>query len=356
MKKNLHFVYSFPNLKGHLHRIEYLAKRVNLSLKERCYLSLNWPQPIQAPFSISYNICNSLSKFYNLRLYDIHDTRDLQLGENDIFLGHAWPDFKHLKAGNNAWTTYDPNQIVNKVILKYPNDPRVKIIGPFNHSMEQTAWLGPLFEKMSTFIGIAGDYWFENLSHYPLSSKIGNFQHLNMAIDQRDYPLLKKEFNNKGKRKFLYIGRLSKEKNLQLLEDLAKNNNFEGGYISDGDGLKGWKKLSDFRKLTPEYMKTIIKDYDVFVSASNFDAQATTVLEAMCWGLMILCTKESGYCHESMFLLDLENETFNNQQIYNIQERDNNEFIKYQLQNLTLIKTKYSWNRFNLKLNKILTI
>ena len=198
MKKNLHFVYSLPDLKGYLRGIEYLAKQVNASLKGSYYSSLDWPRPIQAPFSISYNICKDLSKFYNLRLYNIQDTRDLNLGKNDIFLGHAWPDFKHMESGNNAWRTYDPNQITNKVILKYPNDSRVNIMGPFNHSLEQTAWMEPLYEKMSTFIGISGDYWFDNLSDYPLSSKIANFQHLNMAINQKDYPLLKSKFSEKG--------------------------------------------------------------------------------------------------------------------------------------------------------------
>ena len=355
MIKKLHFVYAFPELKPKLIRLNsFLSKIFNYSVKDRVFQSRNWPSPVQAPLSISYNICKAFSKDYDVYIYDINDNRDLILGDNDVFLGHAWPDFKDYKSGNNYWKTFDPNNITNKVILRYPNDPRVKVIMPFNHSLEQNGWLEPLLPKIHTLIGISGDYWVKNISKFPFFDKLNHFRQLNMSLDKKDYPLLKRKFNKKEERRFLYIGRVSKEKNIELLEELALLNGFKGAYISDGEGIKGWDKLSDFRRLTPDYVQTLVNEFDFFVTTSTYDAQATTVLEAMAWGFMILCTEQTGYSHESMFLLDLHDSEFNRSLIKYIQNVDEEVLYSYQKINLELLDTKYSWNKFNRDLAAIL--
>lgn len=355
MKKNLHFVYAFPDLKNPWKRIDsLLSKLFGFNLKEKYFSLRNWPKPIQAPLSISFNVCKSFSEQYNVFVYDIHDNRDLFLGNNDIFLGHAWPDFKDYKSGNNYWKTFDPDNITNKVILRYPNDPRVNIIMPFNHSMEQNGWLEPLLDKIHTFIGIAGDYWVNNLPNFPLATKINNFNQLNMAINRNDYPLLKISFNKKNNRKYLYIGRVSKEKNIEFLEKMALTPDFIGGYISDGNYIKGWKKISDFRSLTPDYVQSLVREYDFFVTASTYDAQATTILEAMSWGFMILCTEQSGYSHDSMFLLDINDFELNKSLLDSIQNLDDKVFFEKQDINLNLLDTKYSWGKFNKDLHNVI--
>jgi glycosyltransferase involved in cell wall biosynthesis len=358
MKKRLHLVYAIPKISKKWSILNKIVRKLTGNeLYYYSYKFLDWNSPIYAPYSITYNICKKLNKKFNIRLYSIFDNRNLILKTNDIFLGHPWPDFKDYQNGNNSWKSYDKNQITNKLIVRYPNDKRVYIICPFNHSIEQIGWIEPLLSNIFNFVALSGDIWINTLKNFPLFEKFNNVFNINMSIDQKHYPHIKKEFNKKGERKFLYIGRLSKEKNIKLLEYLASSiENFNGGFISDGDIIEGWHKISSFRDLKPDFMREIALEYDVFVNASDYDAQATTILEAMSWGFMILCTKETGYTHDSIFELKLNDNIFNSNMIFKIQTMDDLNFKTMQNTNFKLLKDKYSWDVFSDNLENILTI
>ena len=356
MKKKLHLVYAIPKISKKWSLLNRIVRKLTGNeLYYYSYKFLDWNSPISAPYSITFNICKKLNRKFKIRLYSIFDNRNLILNNNDLFLGHPWPDFKDYQNGNNSWKSYDTNQITNKLILKYPNDKRVFIICPFNHSLEQIGWIEPLLSNISNFVALSGDIWVNTFKDFPLFEKFKNVYNINMSLDQKHYPFIKKDFNKKGERKFLYIGRLSKEKNIKLLEQLASRiENFKGGFISDGDLIKGWHKISAFTDLNPEFMKKIALEYDVFINASDFDAQATTILEAMSWGFMILCTNQTGYIHDSIFELKLHDEIFNINIIHKIQNMDDLNLKKIQNTNLNLLKNKYSWNVFSDKLQSIL--
>jgi glycosyltransferase involved in cell wall biosynthesis len=83
---------------------------------------------------------------------------------------------------------------------------------------------------------------------------------------------------------------------------------------------------------------------------SRADAQATTVLEAMCWGFPVACTRESGYTDEDFFYLDLEDEKANTDQINRIQALTDNELIEISRKNRKIVETNYSWDKFLSKL------
>lgn len=353
MKGIAHIVYPLPQ--QHLKRKSLLE---SLFSKKSKYLKpeeLVWPNPTNAPLSITKAIINSLKKHYKIRLYDLFDTfTDIKLGKDDIFIGHPWPDFTTKSETDNSWTTFDKLQITNRMVLKYPFDPRVFLLSPFNISFKQIGWAIPIFENCKNYIAISGEIWSENLTDiYPVFN-ICKFHRLDMAIERNDYPLLKKEFNPEGKRKFFYYGRVSDEKNTRLLTLLAqKCPNFHCGYIGDEE-IDGCTRISGASNLNPQFVAKHLLDYDFFISPSKMDAQVTTVLETMSWGFGIACTKESGYEHPSIFSLSVDDIEENCKTIELIQKLTTEEIIKKQRENYDLLKTKFNWCTFEEKLLKII--
>ncbi|HEU4470472.1 MAG TPA: glycosyltransferase [Flavisolibacter sp.] len=295
-----------------------------------------------------------MEKHYEIRLYDVYENSDIVLGENDKFLGHYWPDMNTKEQGNNSWSRFDEDHVTNKVMVRYPNDPRVFGISPFNHSIEQNGWAIPLLRQLHCYIGINGDYWMESLAQSPYAFMKGRMFHLNMPIDQESYPRIKRSFGKKGARKFFYIGRVSKEKNTAMLEQIAASSpHFEGGYIGNGL-IKGWKQIAAKAALTPDYMMKLSQEYDVFINTSTFDAQATTVLEAMSWGFAVACTPESGYTDAPIFQLSATDLEHNLKMIDAIQATEESELHERVRQYDHLLAEKYTWKKFADKLIKIL--
>ncbi len=287
-------------------------------------------------------------------MYDVSERGELRLSSDDIFIGHAWPDFNTKTTAKNKWSTFDPEQITNSVVLRYPNDERVFMIGPFNTDADQIGWSLPLLAKTKNFIGICGDRWVRDLEDvFPVFRQC-QFHHLNMALDPRQYPMVKRKFNPKGKRKFLYVGRVSQEKGTDMLAELASRSpGFHCGYISSGR-INSCVKIADQAIFTVDYVKNLVNEYDYFLSFSTYDAQATTVLEAMSWGLGIACTPESGYEHESIFELSTADLAHNLKAVETMQSIDEERLTNMQKANLQLLNQKYSWDIFRDKLIKII--
>ena len=122
---------------------------------------------------------------------------------------------------------------------------------------------------------------------------------------------------------------------------------FQGGYICRGAEIKGWNKISEPRRLTPDFMAAVASEYDVFINMSRFDAQATTVLEAMSWGFPIACTPQSGYSDEpDVFKLDLENNKKNIAMIEVLQKLPDEALRSISERNRSAVVSEYNWKQF----------
>jgi glycosyltransferase involved in cell wall biosynthesis len=341
-----HLVYPVPQrqagrLGTALNRLKLLTPPYRRSLE-----TIPWPSPINAPLSITKALIDTCQPHYEIRLYDILETGSIGLGADDLFIGHAWPDKRTLVKGRNQWSAYSPHQITNNTVLRQPNHKNLYLINPFNTDRGQVGWLMPLLEKVKHFIGICGDNWLENLQfEFPVFERC-SFHHLNMAVNADEYPFVKTYFNAPGRRKFLYIGRVSEEKNTAMLSSLAERvGGFHCGYIADGH-IAGCHKVSGYTRLEPGLLRKLASEFDFFISPSAADAQATTVLEAMAWGLGILSTKESGYSHDSIYSLSVDDIEANCDAVEYLQRCDESELLVRQQQNRELVMTKYDWATF----------
>lgn len=289
-----------------------------------------------APQSITLQIARSLSADYNVKLYDCKERLNIHAKQGDILLGHVWND---------------PDTIVWKALADGAFEKKF-IIGPYNHNPLGVVAAYDAVNQCDKFFAICGDYWIETLPQSPFYDFRDKIVHLNMAIDTDDYPLVKTVFNEPGKRKFLYIGRTAPEKGTDILEQLAESvPGFKGGYLcARGGGIKGWEKLDIPKHFTPDVMRKVASEYDFFINMSRMDAQATTILEAMCWGFPVLCTRQSGYTLDNFFYLDLEDMNKNIQVINLVQYADERELKKMSMNNREKSKELYSWETFLSKL------
>ncbi|MEZ7891939.1 MAG: hypothetical protein QMC67_09330 [Candidatus Wallbacteria bacterium] len=347
--RTVHLVYSLPSPSKKLYKALYKISQ-KLNLLHPLYRNgnfIDWPEPVYAPFSIPFNICNTLKNYYKLRLYNIFETADADVKPDDIIMVHLWPN-KDFTDVNTNLTSY---KLLEKCFLKN----KVYVLSPYNHDIKQILWMKNIFKNFKgiNFIPICGDYWLDTWSNSPFKDLIKkeHICHVNMGIDPFQYKKVKFKYSPKGKRKFIYIGRTDYPKNIEMLENLASNcKNFKGGYISSGT-IKGWEKISNYCNLTDEYMTGLASEYDFFISTSVADAQATTILESVCRGFGVAATLESGFDSDGIIKIDINNIDFNCQQINVIQNMEEEEIIKLNVNGFNTIKEKNNWKNI---CNKIL--
>lgn len=340
----IHFSYSLP-VRRYIRLYNKFKKAIKLPSLTSLYkidnrFIFNWAFPIKAPYSISYHLGKGLSDYSKVRVYDFLSGETAKLKDNDVFLGHPKPDYSQF-----PWQDIDKNSVTYKTISKYPYAKNF-IIVPYNHDPKQMKWAIPFYERFNPkFIFLCGDFYLKTWEKSPLNNVIKkeNVLSVNMAVDACSFPYLRDRFNRKGKRKFLYIGRTDYPKNIKMLERIAESfPGFEGGYISNGD-IKGWKKISDFRVLEPSFMRQISSYYDIFLSTSEADAQATTVLEAMSMGFAVAATPESGTCYPSIIPLDVQNLGFNLEQLNLLQNMDEEVLKENSIKNRAIIESNHNW-------------
>lgn len=118
---------------------------------------------------------------------------------------------------------------------------------------------------------------------------------VDLAVDRGDFPRIKKSFAAPGKRRFLYIGYSGWPKNTDYLGALAQS--FPGwtfDWLGSGPAIAGLRNLGrlDFSKPAA---RRLVASYDFMITVGSADANPATILEAMAWGLVPVCSPQSGY-------------------------------------------------------------
>ena len=171
------------------------------------------------------------------------------------------------------------------------------MMAPFNHrDLRQVAFEDPLVPHCDLILAITGPYWYRTLQDSLCSHWRPKMIQLDLAIDRSDFPPLKTSFSAVGKRRVLYIGHTGRGKNTPYLSEIAGLlPNVEFGWIGRGARpIRGFTALGpvDFGSQTG---KDLVAHYDFFLTVGNADANPATILEAMAWGLIPICTPTSGY-------------------------------------------------------------
>ncbi len=338
-KPVVHFVYKKPranDIPGKI--LDKIGLNVPIiSPVWRSGSNIDWKIPKRHPNSASFNLINAFKKEGGLKFYDLWEKHAASMSSGDKFIGLPVQVYD-----GRSWDDPSINCVTRKTLEKYNLDGT--IILPYCHDARYNASTNGLIEKHGqNLIILSGRFWTDSWDQSPIKPFVKNLLRVNMGVDANEYPVIKKNFNPKGKRKYLYIGQSAWYKNTAQLEAIAAAiPGFEGGYISSGE-IRGWKKIASWADLTTEYMKELALEYDIFVNTSSSDPSPATILENMCFGFAVACTPESSYSYETLTRLDVKDTAFNCKQLNELQYMDEEELLRRARVNRQIAITDHDW-------------
>jgi glycosyltransferase involved in cell wall biosynthesis len=210
--------------------------------------------------------------------HDIQEPGCIKPGNKDVLLGHAWPTMSLFRRS-----------------CQQPGWNRIILMQPYCHGDDQDAFVERFIYRCDLFLAITGIYWFKDIQNSKFRHWLPKMRHLDLAIDHRDFPVIKDSFNPPGKRKFVYIGSNANYKNIPYLSNIAKElPETEFAWIGVKEGIPGVKPLGRMDFAAQE-AKDCLSQYDFMLTVGKADGNPTTILEAMAWGLIPVCTAQSGY-------------------------------------------------------------
>lgn len=308
-----------------------------------------WQWPIRSPHCISYFLLHAFeAKGYKVRFYNIFEHTVCKMKPQDIFIGMPVPANGY---GVSRSGSDDRKSVTSRTIREYPHNKNFVIL-PYSHDPMYVDWSKEIVkqnaEQGGGMIFVGGEIWARNWQADSPYADI-NFSrklHVIMGINEPDYPLVKKSFNPKGKRKFIYIGHNAWYKNPKELENIAERMpQYEFAHIGAGE-IKGWKKLSTFESLTPAFMTKLAREYDAYVSVSKSCPGTTAILEQMCFGLVVAATPETGYEYSSLIKLSKDDTEFNTKALEDFQNADESDLFDRIKENRKVAKDLHNWERF----------
>jgi glycosyltransferase involved in cell wall biosynthesis len=236
---------------------------------------------IAAPEAIGRNLAAHLQGRYVVRQYDWDEIRLIRPGADDVLVGHPHPA---------PWTVFRMSSTLR-------GWRRVIALCPYAHGApEFIAFLDQVIERCDLYLAITGDHWFQTIADSAFAHWRPKMVHVDLAVDRDDFPRVKGRFNPAGERRFVYIGSTGVPKNTGYLTEIARRMPESAfSWIGRGKGqLAGVRELG-FQDFRTAAARELVAKHDFLVTVGSSDANPTTILEAMAWGLIPVCTPQSGY-------------------------------------------------------------
>jgi glycosyltransferase involved in cell wall biosynthesis len=238
--------------------------------------------PISCPDAIGRNLGRRLEEKYGVIYHNFDAEEVIKPEPGDVLLGH--PD-------------YHPNTCF-RLSMRQPGWRRVIAMFPYHHGHNSAvAFADSFLDRCDMVLAITGNYWFNSVSNSIYSHWRPKMVHLDLAVERTDFPIVKRSFNPPSKRRFLYIGNSTWMKNPGYLSAIANTmTEAQISWIGKGrwGGIPGVVPLG-YHDFSTEEARQLLSTYDFMITTSHADANPTTILESMAWGLIPVCTPESGY-------------------------------------------------------------
>ncbi len=288
---------------------------------------------ISTPDAIGRKLGEHLARRFPVRLYPFNHPHAIVPAPGDVLLGY--PDAA-------AWSPF-------KRSLAHPDWGRRLAIAPYTHGdLAQVAFLDRVLPQCDRFLAITGHYWFSTTAGSPCAHWLPRMVHLDLAVERADFPSLARTFNPAGRRRFLYIGHDGWYKNMGYLAALARS--LPPGTVAwAGRGKRSWPGLSEvgFHDFATPAGRAVLADFDFLITVGRADANPTTVLEAMAWGLVPVCTPQSGYDDEAGVVnVPLDDLAGALAVLNRLQTTEESELRARQASNSGRLATHFHWERF----------
>lgn len=284
------------------------------------------------PDAIGRNLGGRLQARYRVVYHDWTDRDQIHPEPGDVLLGHPHPSrgtvFRR-SSRRRGWR-------------------RVLMLSPFNGDPGQVGFLDSIIRRCDLYLAITGPYWLKWLESSRFSHWAPKMVRLDLAIDRNDFPVLRERFNEPGSRRFVYIGHTGSTKNTPYLSEIAKRlPGLDFAWIGPGDRpIKGVRALGrqDFRT---QASRDLVSGFDFLLMVSRYDSNPTTILEAMSWGLIPICTPQCGYDDTPTILnVPLDDAETAARLLLDLQTVPSNDLLEIQRRNWDLLGTHYTWDRF----------
>jgi glycosyltransferase involved in cell wall biosynthesis len=295
----------------------------------------------KSPWSIGYNLAAGLRKRgHKVRCYDWADELCIYPDSpDDILIGHPHPE---------------PGKCFRTSMVAPWK--RVVSIAPWNGSEEYRRDQEYVWGKVDHHFAICGKPWFWDTPESPRfntwseDTQTVHSSRLDMAIDPQYFPPLKPSYNPPGERRFLYIGCTVQQKGTKYLEDLIKSVDSKRsvpafGHLGHGhvEGTHGY----GFRDLAGKEGHAIASTYDYLIMPGTNDANPTTVLEAMSWGLIPVLSTGCGYVDGDFHGYTLQRDCKADAELVaSLQRADETTLQDLAAKNRELVRSRYTWQRF----------
>jgi glycosyltransferase involved in cell wall biosynthesis len=117
-----------------------------------------------------------------------------------------------------------------------------------------------------------------------------------------DTDIFKKNFNKKIEKTFIFVGRFSKEKNIELITELLKNTDYKIHFVGIGQEQDKIRKLLNRYKIPFKFLGVIeneklpqlLNKYKFFILTSKYEGHPKSLLESMACGCIPICAKSTG--------------------------------------------------------------
>ena len=309
-----------------------MVQRPPISNDSTVHLVYPHDDKISCPDAIGRNLGKRLERFYKVRYYNWASIVRIIPSPGDILIGHACP-------------------IPFTIFRRSCEDERwgrILLLSPHCHGdNHQPSFNEHVIYDCDLYLAITGNYWFRDIPHSIFSHWYPKMRHLDLAVDRNHFPVIKEVFNAPGKRKFLYIGTSSWYKNISYLSQIADAlPSVEFAWAGVEKSLSGIKPLG-WQDFSTKAGKDTVADYDFMITVGNADGNPTTILEAMAWGLIPVCTPQSGYVDfpsiPNIPLNDIDTAV---KIINDLQNIPGNKLQAWQKENFNLLENHFNWDRF----------
>ncbi|MGZ6266611.1 MAG: glycosyltransferase [Candidatus Limnocylindrales bacterium] len=288
---------------------------------------------ISAPDSIGRELGKRLEKRYRVRYYDWDVPGVIKPERGDVLLGHPHPRRK----------------TVFRQSVRQPGWLRRLSLAPFDHGdLRHVAFEDGIFRHCDRVLAITGPYWFRTLPESRCSHWLPKMTHVDLAVDRADFRPLKPRFSEIGSRRVLYIGSTVGFKNTPYLSEIAGLiPETEFGWIGGGPRrIRGFTPLGVLDFATAEGKSTVSR-YDIMLTVGTSDANPTTVLETMGWGLIPVCTPQAGYEGiPSLPNVPLGDAPAAAEVVRRLLHAPEPDLLAMQAANWKLLDEHYNWDRF----------
>jgi glycosyltransferase involved in cell wall biosynthesis len=288
---------------------------------------------ISCPDAIGRELGRRLARRYRVRLYDWDAATTIDPGPGDVLVGHPHPA---------PWTIFRRS-------ARRAGWRRVIALSPYHHGDDvQVAFLDRIVCAADLYLAITGRYWFSSIGASTFAHWRPKMVHMDLAVDREHFPVLRREFNPPGRRRIVYVGHSGWTKNPEYLSAIAAA--LPAGAISwIGRGeapIAGVTALGGHDFATPAG-RAAVAAHDFLITVGRADANPTTVLEAMAWGLVPICTPQSGYVgYAGVANVPLDDAPGAAAVIEDLQRAPAERLQAMQAANWELLDTHFHWDRF----------